>query len=93
MVLFSNCRAKARNLRRALGTGVPKQLKVSKEKEDIIGWVCESIWLNARSCSLPHLRYGMLTSMQDGMVRRNHLAGRIQEFAFLLANALKKFPY
>ena len=66
MVLFSNWRAKARNLRRALGTGVPKQLKVSKEKEDVIGWLRVSIWLNARSCSLPHLRYGVLASLQGG---------------------------
>ena len=77
MVLFSNWRAKARNLRRALGTGVPKQLKVSKEKEDVIGWLRGSIGLNARSCSLPHLRYGALTSMQGGMVCRNHLRDEI----------------
>ena len=66
MLLFSNWRAKARNLRRALGTGVPKQLKVSKEKEDVILWLHVSSWLNARPCSLPHLRYDVLASMQGG---------------------------
>jgi hypothetical protein len=69
MVLFSNWRAKACSLRRALGTGVPKQLKVSKEKEDVIGWLRVLIWLNALSSSLPHLRVAWFAAItrRDGI--------------------------
>lgn len=57
MELFSNWRAKALNLRRAFGTGVPKQLKVSKEKEDIMLWQRFPELERWDESSLPHFQF------------------------------------